>query len=99
MLLTGLRRAAPPIASAASARHPFGPTVSQAASVEDILFVAAFWFASARIGNAETISVALNKMFTFGMTITGPVLLISDSSKCRGSGTRRSVRRREPDFE
>jgi hypothetical protein len=37
MLFTAARRAAPPIASAASATQPFGPALSQAESTDGIL--------------------------------------------------------------
>src|SRR5215469_1084135 len=75
MLLTAPMRAAPPMASAARARHAFGPAASQAASMEGALVPLAFSVPCAAIA-AAVISAAPNKAFAFRKIITRPVLLI-----------------------
>src|SRR5215472_7007605 len=75
MLLTASMRAAPPMASAARARHAFGPAASQAASVEGALVPLACSVPCAAI-TAAVMSAAPNKAFAFRKIITRPVLLI-----------------------
>src|SRR5215472_9743540 len=100
MLLTASRRAAPPIASAACARHPFGPALSHAASVAGALVPLAALSAPLADITTAAISAALNKTLAIRKMITIPFLLvISDSSMCRGSSRRRSIRRRRREFE
>src|SRR5215469_1752574 len=97
MLLISSRRVAPPIASAAIARHPLGPALWQAASAEGILPVPGFSAAPAGIGTAA-ISTQLNKTSTFRKKFTYPTLF-QRFFDVHGKERRRSVRRRKREFE